>query len=181
MKVLVLGAGGQIGREVCRAAWPPRYAVLPRDQDEVDITKSAAVTATLARERRDRSVRDGVPNSAAIPLPTAFFGAKFPLPENTAKSCQDIDNTVFFASGGDSPGAEMRFFRCRQRKKEPARPPCGPQPAKCRPGRSHAAAHPCPRSPGARPARRSRNAGRSSAHRARVPEMVTVPQPPRPS
>ena len=122
MKVLVLGAGGQIGREVCRAAWPPRYAVLPRDQDEVDITKSAAVTATLARERRDRSVRDGVPNSAAIPLPTAFFGAKFPLPENTAKSCQDIDNTVFFASGGDSPGAEMRFFRCRQRKKEPARP-----------------------------------------------------------
>ena len=45
MKVLVFGAGGQIGREVCRAAWPPRYAIMPLDEDAVEITKSAAVTA----------------------------------------------------------------------------------------------------------------------------------------
>ena len=48
MKVLVFGAGGEIGREVCRAAWPPRYAIMPLDENAVDITKSAAVTAMLA-------------------------------------------------------------------------------------------------------------------------------------
>ena len=53
MKVLVFGAGGQIGREVCRAAWPPRFAVLPLDENAVDITKSAAVTAMLARQTPD--------------------------------------------------------------------------------------------------------------------------------
>jgi len=47
MKVLVFGAGGQIGREVCRAAWPPRYAIMPLDENAVEITKSAAVTAML--------------------------------------------------------------------------------------------------------------------------------------
>ena len=53
MKVLVFGAGGQIGREVCRAAWPARFAVLPLVENAVDITKSAAVTAMLARETPD--------------------------------------------------------------------------------------------------------------------------------
>src|SRR6516165_834483 len=56
MKVLVFGAGGQIGREVCRAAWPPRYAVLPLDEAAVDIAKSAAVTAMMARERPDLAI-----------------------------------------------------------------------------------------------------------------------------
>ena len=53
MKILVFGASGQIGREVCRAAWPPRYAILPLDRTAVDITKSAAVSAMLARETPD--------------------------------------------------------------------------------------------------------------------------------
>ena len=56
MKVLVFGAGGQIGRELCRAAWPPRYAVLPLDENAVDITKGAAVTAMMARERPDLAI-----------------------------------------------------------------------------------------------------------------------------
>ena len=41
MKILVFGAGGQVGREVWRAAWPSRYAVLPFDRRAVDITKGA--------------------------------------------------------------------------------------------------------------------------------------------
>ena len=53
MKILVFGASGQIGREVCRATWPPRYAILPLDRKAVDITKSAAVSAMLARETPD--------------------------------------------------------------------------------------------------------------------------------
>src|SRR5271166_6840313 len=53
MKILVFGAGGQIGREVCRAAWPPGSAILPLDRKAVDITKSASVSAMLAREKPD--------------------------------------------------------------------------------------------------------------------------------
>jgi dTDP-4-dehydrorhamnose reductase len=56
MKILVFGASGQIGREVCRAAWPPRYAILPLDRKAVDITKSAAVSAMLDRETPDLAI-----------------------------------------------------------------------------------------------------------------------------
>jgi dTDP-4-dehydrorhamnose reductase len=56
MKILVFGAGGQIGREVCRAAWPPRYAILPLDRKAVDITNSAAVSAMLDRETPDLAI-----------------------------------------------------------------------------------------------------------------------------
>ncbi|HEY6335998.1 MAG TPA: dTDP-4-dehydrorhamnose reductase [Alphaproteobacteria bacterium] len=53
MRILVFGAGGQVGREVCRAAWPPRYAVLAFDRKAVDITRSAAIGEVLAREAPD--------------------------------------------------------------------------------------------------------------------------------
>src|SRR5437879_311184 len=53
MKVLVFGSGGQVGREVCRAAWPPRYAILPLDRRTIDITDSAGLDAILAREAPD--------------------------------------------------------------------------------------------------------------------------------
>src|ERR1700741_118405 len=56
MKILVFGAGGQIGREVCRAAWPPRHAILPLDRKALDITKSAAVSAMLDRESPDLAI-----------------------------------------------------------------------------------------------------------------------------
>ncbi len=53
MKVLVFGAGGQIGREVRRAAWPSHYSVVPLDRGTMDVTKSALVSAILVRERPD--------------------------------------------------------------------------------------------------------------------------------
>src|ERR1700757_5472810 len=53
MKIVVLGAGGQIGREVCRATWLPGHTILPLDRKAVDITKSAAVGAILMREAPD--------------------------------------------------------------------------------------------------------------------------------
>jgi len=56
MKILVFGPGGQVGREVCRAAWPPRYAILPLDRRASDITKSAVVDAILARETPDLAI-----------------------------------------------------------------------------------------------------------------------------
>jgi dTDP-4-dehydrorhamnose reductase len=56
MKILVFGAGGQSGRVVCRAAWPPRHAIVPLDRKAVDITKSAAVSAVLDREAPDLAI-----------------------------------------------------------------------------------------------------------------------------
>ncbi len=53
MKVLVFGAGGQIGHEVCRAAWPHSFEPLALDRSAADITKPAAVAAVIARTRPD--------------------------------------------------------------------------------------------------------------------------------
>jgi dTDP-4-dehydrorhamnose reductase len=53
MKILVFGAGGQVGREVCRATWPARYQLLPFERKAIDITGSASVSETLRRERPD--------------------------------------------------------------------------------------------------------------------------------
>ena len=53
MRILVFGAGGQVGREVCRVALPSRYTVLPLDRKAVDITQSAAVDAIMRREAPD--------------------------------------------------------------------------------------------------------------------------------
>ena len=53
MKILVFGAGGQVGREVCRAAWPPTCELAPLDRAAGDIRKPTAISALLARERPD--------------------------------------------------------------------------------------------------------------------------------
>lgn len=53
MKILVFGPGGQVGQEVCRAAWPSQYAIVPLDRRAIDITDSAGVDAILARETPD--------------------------------------------------------------------------------------------------------------------------------
>jgi dTDP-4-dehydrorhamnose reductase len=56
VKVLVFGAGGQIGREVCRASWPSHYALVPLDRGKIDITKSAPVSAVFRKERPDLAI-----------------------------------------------------------------------------------------------------------------------------
>jgi dTDP-4-dehydrorhamnose reductase len=53
VKILVFGAGGQVGHEVCRAAWPPSCELLPLDRSASDITKAAAVSTVIARQRPD--------------------------------------------------------------------------------------------------------------------------------
>jgi dTDP-4-dehydrorhamnose reductase len=55
MKVLVFGAGGQVGYEVCRAAWPQGFAVVPLGR-AADIANGVAVAAAIARERPDLAV-----------------------------------------------------------------------------------------------------------------------------
>lgn len=53
MRVLVFGAAGQVGREVCRAAWPRSCEVSPLDRSAIDITNAAAVGAVIAQQRPD--------------------------------------------------------------------------------------------------------------------------------
>jgi dTDP-4-dehydrorhamnose reductase len=53
MKLLVLGSRGQVGRELCRLAWPANYRIAAFDRAEVDITKMDAVAAAIGRERPD--------------------------------------------------------------------------------------------------------------------------------
>src|SRR5204863_8410412 len=53
MKLLVLGAGGQVGHELCRLAWPAHYRLAAFDRAEIDITRHEAVAAAINRERTD--------------------------------------------------------------------------------------------------------------------------------
>jgi dTDP-4-dehydrorhamnose reductase len=53
LRVLVFGAGGQVGREVCRAGWPTTFELIPLDRRAADITKATVVSTVIARERPD--------------------------------------------------------------------------------------------------------------------------------
>src|SRR2546423_2298868 len=53
MKLLVLGAAGQIGHELCRRVWPADYRIAGVDRAEVDIIRKEAVADTLRQERPD--------------------------------------------------------------------------------------------------------------------------------
>jgi dTDP-4-dehydrorhamnose reductase len=56
MKILVFGAGGQVGYEVRRAAWPEGFTIVPLDRAAVDIADGIAVAAVLARERPELAI-----------------------------------------------------------------------------------------------------------------------------
>jgi len=53
LKVLILGAGGQVGRELARARWPVGWSIDPRDRAGLDILDPAAVEAGLRDARPD--------------------------------------------------------------------------------------------------------------------------------
>jgi dTDP-4-dehydrorhamnose reductase len=51
MKLLVHGAAGQIGLELCRLRWPADYRITGFDRAEIDITSRQAVADAMRRER----------------------------------------------------------------------------------------------------------------------------------
>src|SRR5260221_13564642 len=53
MKLLVLGARGQVGRELCRADWCAGAALAAFDRVEIEIADRDAVFAAVERERPD--------------------------------------------------------------------------------------------------------------------------------
>jgi dTDP-4-dehydrorhamnose reductase len=84
VKILVLGAAGQIGYELCRAAWPEGTRLACLDYAELDITSRVAVAATVAREKPDLLV-----NAAAY----------------TAVDRAESDGEAAFAVNRDGPAA----------------------------------------------------------------------------
>jgi dTDP-4-dehydrorhamnose reductase len=56
MKILVFGAGGQVGYEVCRAAWPRGFTIVPLARAAADIADGVAVAGAIAQERPDLAV-----------------------------------------------------------------------------------------------------------------------------
>jgi dTDP-4-dehydrorhamnose reductase len=53
VNILVFGAGGQVGHEVGRAAWPASWHVAALDRAAADITQPRSVEEAFARERPD--------------------------------------------------------------------------------------------------------------------------------
>src|SRR5437899_1093265 len=64
MKLLVLGAGGQVGHELSRPAWPAGYRGSAFCRAEIDTTPQEAVPAAVARLPRVVADQIGSPTSA---------------------------------------------------------------------------------------------------------------------
>ena len=89
MKVLVLGARGQVGRELCRLAWPAGYAVAGFDRDLVDITRREAVFRIVGHERPDIIVNAAAYTAVdrAESEAEAAWAGNFAGPANLAAAC----------------------------------------------------------------------------------------------
>src|SRR5712671_2666848 len=90
MKLLVLGAAGQVGRELCRLAWPAGTAIASMDRAEIDIADKEAVFEVIARECPDIVI-----NAAAYTAvdraenePDAAWTANCTGPANLATACR---------------------------------------------------------------------------------------------
>jgi dTDP-4-dehydrorhamnose reductase len=91
MKLLVLGAGGQVGRELCRIAWPAGYRIAASDRDGVDIAEAAAVAAAMARERPDIVINAAAYTAVdrAESERDAAWAGNRTGPANLAAACRD--------------------------------------------------------------------------------------------
>src|SRR5438105_8000775 len=92
MKLLVLGASGQVGHELTRLAWPADYRLAAFDRAEIDITRQEAVTAAVDRERPDIVI-----NAAAYTAidraesePEVAWAANCAGPGHLATACRSV-------------------------------------------------------------------------------------------
>jgi len=91
MKLLVLGAAGQVGRELCRAAWPTGTLIAAVDRAEIEIADRDAVFAAIERERPDIVVNAAAYTAVdrAESEPDAAWAANCTGPANLAAACRE--------------------------------------------------------------------------------------------
>src|SRR6266851_1429914 len=91
MKLLVLGAGGQVGHELCRLAWPDGYSVAAFDRGGVDITRRETVFAAVARERPDIVINAAAYTAVdrAESEPNIAWASNCTGPANLAAACHE--------------------------------------------------------------------------------------------
>src|SRR5438132_3012176 len=91
MKLLVLGAGGQVGHELCRLAWPAGYSIAAFERDGVDIAERGAVFAAVARERPDLIINAAAYTAVdrAESEPDIAWASNCIGPANLAAACYD--------------------------------------------------------------------------------------------
>jgi dTDP-4-dehydrorhamnose reductase len=91
MKLLVLGAAGQVGRELCRTVWLPGTILVGFDRDRIDIADRDAVFATVERERPEIIVNAAAYTAVdrAESEPAAAWAANCTGPANLAAACRE--------------------------------------------------------------------------------------------
>ena len=91
MKLLMLGAGGQVGRELCRLAWPAGYGITAFDRDGIDIADREQVFAAVARERPDIVINAAAYTAVdrAESEPDIAWASNCSGPANLAAACDD--------------------------------------------------------------------------------------------
>src|SRR5579863_9491817 len=111
MKLLVLGAGGQVGHELCRLAWPAGYQLAACDRVAVDITQREAVAAAVARERPDIVINAAAYTAVdrAESERDAAWAGNCTGPANLAGACRDaaiplIHISTDYVFDGSKPG-----------------------------------------------------------------------------
>ena len=90
MKLLVLGAGGQVGRELCRREWPPGYRLAAFDRADVDITREDSIAAAMQRERPDLVINAAAYTAVdrAESEPDAAWAVNCSGPAHLAAACR---------------------------------------------------------------------------------------------
>src|SRR5437870_774142 len=91
MKLLVLGAGGQVGRELCRRAWPAGDRLAAFDRGDVDITREDSIAAAMQRERPDMVINAAAYTAVdrAESEPDAAWAANCTGPGQLAAACRE--------------------------------------------------------------------------------------------
>jgi dTDP-4-dehydrorhamnose reductase len=90
MNLLVLGAAGQIGRELCRLSWPAPYQIVGVDRAGVDISREEAVADAVRRERPDIIINAAASTAVdrAESEPEAAFAVNAAAPGYLAAACK---------------------------------------------------------------------------------------------
>jgi dTDP-4-dehydrorhamnose reductase len=90
MKLLVLGAGGQVGHQLGRLAWPADYQIAAFDRAGVDITQGDAVATAFERERPDIVINAAAYTAVdrAETEPDAAWAGNCTGPGHLADACQ---------------------------------------------------------------------------------------------